>query len=167
MAPLEDCEAITGLFGICSTLIVVLTSFLFYLRVRAVYMKSRPISALFGFLWLIVTALNILSSQKLHLGQFIILDLALTRLNSVVSSVYLPPGYCVPEDVPRIYYTLPCLSAFIYDTLVFLAISYRLAADAGGDLERSWRSRCRSIANGKGLHRLSRSLMQSGQKYYL
>ncbi|KAF7965084.1 hypothetical protein HWV62_45755, partial [Athelia sp. TMB] len=56
-------------------------------------------------------------------------------------------------------------AASVNDTLVFLAISYRLAADAGG--ERSWRARCKSIVSGKGLLRLSRALMQSGQKYYL
>ncbi|KZP06556.1 hypothetical protein FIBSPDRAFT_876448, partial [Athelia psychrophila] len=52
-----------------------------------------------------------------------------------------------------------------HDTMVFLAISYRLAADAvtAGD----WRSRVRSIATGKGLFSLSRSLMKGGQLYYL
>ncbi|KZP13846.1 hypothetical protein FIBSPDRAFT_868975 [Athelia psychrophila] len=54
---------------------------------------------------------------------------------------------------------------FVHDTMVFLAISYRLAADAvaAGD----WRSRVRSIATGKGLFSLSRSLMKGGQLYYL
>ena len=48
MVPQEDCEAIADILAICGTLAVAFTSFLFYLRVRAVYMKSRSISALFG-----------------------------------------------------------------------------------------------------------------------
>ncbi|KZP32790.1 hypothetical protein FIBSPDRAFT_433549 [Athelia psychrophila] len=54
--------------------------------------------------------------------------------------------------------------AFVHDTMVFLAISYRLAADAvtAGD----WRSRVLSIVTGKSLFSLSRSLMKGGQLYY-
>lgn len=54
---------------------------------------------------------------------------------------------------------------FVNDTLVFLAISFRLSANAVTD--ESWRSRFLSIVKGKGLYRLSRSLLISGQIYYL
>ncbi|KZP29650.1 hypothetical protein FIBSPDRAFT_926836 [Athelia psychrophila] len=49
--------------------------------------------------------------------------------------------------------------------MVFLAISYRLAADAVTASDR--RSRVLSIVTGKGLFSLSRSLMKGGQLYYL
>ena len=49
--------------------------------------------------------------------------------------------------------------------MVFLAITYRLMADAAvGD---DWRSRLRSVVWGRGVRRLSRALLQSGQLYYL
>lgn len=53
----------------------------------------------------------------------------------------------------------------INDTLVFLAISYRLAGDAA--TERSWWARIKSFVKGDGLYSLSRSILQSGQVYYL
>lgn len=64
------------------------------------------------------------------------------------------------------YNSLPSYSTFVNDTFVFLAITYRLAADAAL-AEGSWRSRLLAVIKGKGLHRLSRSLMKSGQLYYL
>ena len=60
---------------------------------------------------------------------------------------------------------LSSTSIFVYDTLVILAIPYRLVADAViGD---SWRSRFLSVIYGKGLLSLSRALLRSGQFYYL
>ena len=63
------------------------------------------------------------------------------------------------------YVELPIMSIFVYDTLVCLAISYRLAANSmtGPNL----RSRLLSIISGEGLYSLSKSLMRSGQLYYL
>ncbi|KZP02548.1 hypothetical protein FIBSPDRAFT_855379, partial [Athelia psychrophila] len=57
------------------------------------------------------------------------------------------------------------MTTFVHDTMIFLAISCRLAADAvpAGD----WRSRVLTVVTGKGLFSLSRSLMKGGQLYYL
>ncbi|KZP06687.1 hypothetical protein FIBSPDRAFT_999969 [Athelia psychrophila] len=62
-------------------------------------------------------------------------------------------------------YGLPSIANATYDTLVFLAISYRLAAD--GATEDSWRAHFQSIVKTRGLHSISSSLMRSGQIYYL
>lgn len=56
-------------------------------------------------------------------------------------------------------------SIFVYDTLIILAVSYRLAADAVTGA--SWHSRLLSVIQGKGLYSLSKSLMRSGQLYYM
>ncbi|KZP07901.1 hypothetical protein FIBSPDRAFT_939271 [Athelia psychrophila] len=129
-----------------STVTIASTSFLFFLRVRAVYLQSRTITILFGTLWVVTTSVNI--------------------------------GYAAfemrgTERVPALCYTNPTIKSnsiavtatFVYDTMVFLAISYRLSAGAvtAGD----WRSRVLSIVTGKGLFSLSRSLMKGGQVYYL
>ena len=63
------------------------------------------------------------------------------------------------------YFSLPSISSFINDTLVFLAISYRLASDAA--TQKTWRSWVQSVVKGKGLYSISRSLLQGGQMYYL
>lgn len=65
--------------------------------------------------------------------------------------------YKIPE--------LPAIAIFVTDTLVFIAISYRLAADAVTG--NSWRSRLRSLVKGEGLYRVSWLLMRTGQLYYL
>lgn len=54
---------------------------------------------------------------------------------------------------------------FCHDTLVFLAISYRLASNAVTD--NSYRARLLSAITGKGLFKFSRSLIINGQIYYL
>lgn len=62
------------------------------------------------------------------------------------------------------FFALQSISSFVNDSLIFIAISYRLAANAA--TERTWRSWFQSIVKGKGLYHLSRSLMHSGQAYY-
>ena len=63
------------------------------------------------------------------------------------------------------YLQLPSIFTTVSDTLVFLAISYRLAADAV--TEKTFRGWVRTILHGRGLYSLSKALMQSGQCYYL
>ena len=51
------------------------------------------------------------------------------------------------------------------DTLVFLAISYRMTSFA--IVKSTWRARTKSFFTGDGLYYLSKVLLQSGQVYYL
>lgn len=66
----------------------------------------------------------------------------------------------------RVNFLVPGVAAFVFDTLVFLAISTRLAVNAA-----TFKNGCYSvviqIVNGKGLYHLSRALMRSGLLYYL
>ncbi|KZP25921.1 hypothetical protein FIBSPDRAFT_855201, partial [Athelia psychrophila] len=123
------------------------TSFLFFLRVRAVYLQSRTITILFGALWVVTASVGI----------------GFTALEMRGAERVPYTAYCTHTAVK--HNSVPITMIFVHDTMVFLAISYRLAADAvtAGD----WRSRVRSIATGKGLFSLSRSLMKGGQLYYL
>ena len=60
---------------------------------------------------------------------------------------------------------MPVIANAIHDTLVFLAISYRIISyTAIGD---SWSARVKSFFTADGLPRLSRALLQSGQQFYL
>jgi hypothetical protein len=53
----------------------------------------------------------------------------------------------------------------VNDTLVFLAISYRMTSFAM--VNSTWRARTKSFFTGDGLYYLSKVLLQSGQVYYL
>lgn len=64
-----------------------------------------------------------------------------------------------------IYLISVTIAAFANDSLVFVAISYRLAADAAS--AGTWRCRVLSVIRGEGLYSLSRTLMKSGQLFYL
>jgi hypothetical protein len=56
------------------------------------------------------------------------------------------------------------LAPVVFDTLVFLAISYKMVATHSTlDAKVSWRT----LISGKALPRLSRAILQGGQQYYL
>ncbi|KZP26801.1 hypothetical protein FIBSPDRAFT_667096, partial [Athelia psychrophila] len=145
VAPMKKCEGLVGFLGTCAAVSVSCTSLLFLLRIRAVYLKSRFIMILFGTLWLVTVALNILQTASMH-GDII-------------------PGTEICTVLSTKYFMLPSTSTFVNDTLIFLAITFRLSSNAMTDA--SWRSRFLSIVTGKGMYRLSRSLLLSGQIYYL
>ena len=56
------------------------------------------------------------------------------------------------------------IATAIYDTLMYLAISWKLASFAPVD---RWQDRLKSFITGEGLGWLSKVLLQSGQVYYL
>ncbi|KAF7974608.1 hypothetical protein HWV62_11572 [Athelia sp. TMB] len=146
LAPVPDCELIFVIIGAFSVFSVASTSYLFLLRVKAVYMQSKSITIFFTTLWLVNIAMVILANTKLS-----------------IEHVPYAPAYCT--NVGATYFSLPSISSFINDTSVFLAISYRLASEAA--TERTWRSWVQSVVRGKDLYNISRALLQSGQMYYL
>ncbi|KZP04457.1 hypothetical protein FIBSPDRAFT_806781 [Athelia psychrophila] len=144
--PTGHCPPLVALYAASAATRTISTSFLFFLRVQAVYLCSRSATALFGILWLIMAILNIIHNASIGPGP-----LTATQ-------------HCTTAQNPRTT-SYPSASSFLFDTFVFIAISYRLAADAA--TEQSWRARLRSVVTGKGLFRISRALMVSGQLYYL
>ncbi|KZP07980.1 hypothetical protein FIBSPDRAFT_874920 [Athelia psychrophila] len=144
-APVEHCKALIAVLATGAVIKVISTSGLFFLRVRAVYLGSRFITVLFGILWLIMATLNTFTDASI-------------RPASPTSS-----HNCISYQIR--YSDYPIVSSFVFDTCVFIAISFRLAANAA--TEKSWRARLQSVLTGKGLFRLSRALMISGQLYYL
>ncbi|KZP18870.1 hypothetical protein FIBSPDRAFT_955838 [Athelia psychrophila] len=148
LASFKSCNFLKSFFIVLSMLSVISiasTSFLFLLRVRAVYLGSKYIMVVFGSLWLCTMVLLILSNAGIQVGH--------------------PSGsqYCTVVSIA--YFPLPSISSFVNDTLIFLAISFRLAANS--TTEKTWRSWALSAVKGEGLLRLSRSLLLSGQLYYV
>ena len=117
-----------------------------YLRVRAVYNHSIVVKTAFGVAWLGVLggALTApFSLQGVHIGT--------TRR-------------CINSSV-KAYGAAGLLAAAINDTLIFLAITFRLlTAHLTSDCLRD---RFRSFVRGEGLHRMPRLLLQTGQLYYM
>ncbi|KZP10241.1 hypothetical protein FIBSPDRAFT_963241 [Athelia psychrophila] len=149
LAPADNCAVLGDMLAACGIMSMAFTSFLFFLRVRAVYLQSRYVTALFGAFWLVTLSLYIWSETKVH-GVYI------PSLASVGYSGCIGTGI---QSVP-----LQLASIFVNDTLIFLAISYRLAANAVAD--GGYHSRLLTIFKGKGLYSLSQSLLRTGQLYY-
>ncbi|KZP29393.1 hypothetical protein FIBSPDRAFT_946688 [Athelia psychrophila] len=142
---IANCALLFGISATFACLASVCTAFLFLIRVRAVYLKSRRITVAFGALFIFTIALNLTQYADIHIE-------------------YIPGTKLCGSNLNDKLYGLSIANA-TYDTLVFLAISYRLAAD--GATEDSWRARLQSIVKTRGLYCVSSSLMRSGQLYYL
>ncbi|KZP10269.1 hypothetical protein FIBSPDRAFT_1051428 [Athelia psychrophila] len=147
LAPADNCAVLADMLAACGIMSIAFTSFLFFLRVRAVYLQSRYVTALFGAFWVVTVTLNIWSNTIVHAANI--------PSPTVVGCIGTGP-------VPSI--ALPLASIFVNDTLIFLAILYRLTANAVTDGGRH--SRLLTIFKGKGLYSLSQSLLQTGQLYY-
>ncbi|KZP34392.1 hypothetical protein FIBSPDRAFT_1035445 [Athelia psychrophila] len=149
LAPAENCEVLVVMLAACVVASISFTSFLFFLRVRAVYLQSKYVTALFSALWLVIVSLNIL---------------LVTMVSAENSPSPTVGGYsgCIGTGTQSV--SLPLASILVNDTLVFLAISYRLTANAVTDGGR--RFRLLTLFKGKGLYSLSQSLLRTGQLYY-
>jgi len=145
IAPIANCAFLKYIEGIFFEIAVPATSLLFFFRVKAVYNQSRIITAFFGFIWLAIAGLSIL----IMLG---------------ITGDRIPYTQRCTEGLAHTYTTVPIILTAVNDTLVFLAISYRLVSLSM--VNSTWSSRARSFIGGDGLHHLSKALLQSGQAYY-
>ncbi|KZP11660.1 hypothetical protein FIBSPDRAFT_962066 [Athelia psychrophila] len=144
-----DCDTLAKIFGACTALSMASTSFLFLLRVRAVYLQSARITAIFGTLWLVTVAFAIQSAATIHADPKLL---------------YAYTG-CSNSHIKPMNSTWLLVIPLLNDTSIFLAITHRVTTDAV--TAGRWHSRLLSIVTGKGLYRLSRSLRLTGQLYYL
>lgn len=117
-------------------------SWLFYIRLSAVYLHDKKATTLFGLLWAGVLAYFVYDTISLH-----------TRFTYTHA---INPG-----KTDAFLYIINA----IYDTLAYLAVSWQLSSfSINGD---SCKHRVMSFAKGDGLLDLSRALLRSGQIYYL
>jgi hypothetical protein len=141
--PVEYCN--TVLHVICS-IGTPLTSAMFLLRVRAVYANGKTITIFFGLLCLADFATELF--VPFHLV-----------------TMYLGPGQGCSLLKLGHQTAIPILLHSAFDTLVFIAISFRIASySVVGD---TFNGRVRSLFRGEGLPNLSRRIIQGGQLYYL
>lgn len=143
--PLDYCHPMFISIGCFCMLSIWSSSYLFLRRVNAVYQDNKWIKCFFSVLWFIgggtelTVALGVRASHA--------------------------PGtlYCI--DVQPAHYVIAGgLAPVVFDTLVFLAISYKIGTTFSTvDARVSWGA----LISGKALPRLSRAILQGGQQYYL
>jgi len=122
------------------------TSLLFFFRVRAMFNNNLYVTLFFSFMWLAVVGGSVTSTQGVTL-----VPLGTTN-------------YCTNGRMDE-YVIASGIIPLVNDTLVFIAISWRLVRGSHrGPIRKggSW-----SFIFGKHLPAFSRSLLQDGQVYYL
>ncbi|KIM84940.1 hypothetical protein PILCRDRAFT_817773 [Piloderma croceum F 1598] len=138
------CGVITRFVAAANMLLMPAATSLFCIRLSAVYSRDKYITIFFGSCWLMILSLFIFDSAK-----------TLFRLPRVIQSTE-----CL---IVEHYDAWGYMATAVYDTLMYFAISWRLASFA---MLESWHHRVRSFATGYGLGWLSKVLLQSGQAYY-
>ncbi|KAJ7018993.1 hypothetical protein C8F04DRAFT_976246 [Mycena alexandri] len=145
--PVGDCRTFHLGIALLFPLAIPSTSLLFFFRVRAVYCCSRTVTIVFGLMWLTV------------LGTSLLIPIVTRGVNIG------PTRYCSLGDLAPYVETIG-LNPGLFDTAVFLAISYRLVGNTHVEY-RSWRQKARAFFTGAYLPSFSKSLFIDGQLYYM
>jgi hypothetical protein len=128
------------------SLTIVFTSLFFFFRIQAVFDKNPWIIAFFAGLWLAVVA----GSLVFVVG---------------VSTVNIgPTKYCMSGGV-KPYAAATAAIPLINDTLVFLAITWRLSCNSYA--LHTLQHGIRTLVFGDYLPMFSKAMLQDGQAYYL
>jgi len=140
----NSCRTFAPFIGGSNLWIIPGASGLFFARLTAVYSRNKYVMAFFGSCWLGIIGIFIYDTSTLF-------SRPATGNHSLLCFTIEPPdvwGY---------------IATAIYDTLMYLAISWRLASF---NRTNHWGARVRSFLTGGGLDRLSKILLHSGQAYY-
>jgi hypothetical protein len=141
----SSCRFFSRFIGVANILIMPAVSGLFFVRLSAVYSRDKYVVAFFGSSWLALLGVFIYDTTTV-----------LSRFSSDAQSMRC---FSVKPTDAWGY-----MGTAIYDTLMYLAISWRLASF---NMTGHWKARVRSFVTGGGLQGLSKVLLQSGQLYYL
>jgi hypothetical protein len=143
---MAHCNAVLIASGFFVALGLPSTSALFFFRVKAVYYGNKFTTGFFGLLLFALFVLSFAGSfaeRSKHIG---------TTQRCIITTC---------ERFGRV----PILLNSIMDTLVFIAISFRIVSySLIGD---TFGARMRSFFRGDGLPRVSKNILQGGQLYYL
>lgn len=144
-ASVPNCSALQLALGICNVLTQTCTSFLFFLRVTAVWHRNQYVFFFFTILWfgVIAGAITVpVGIRGAHIG---------------------PTQQCINTRVPN-YAQLSAIMPLIFDSCTFAAITYRILLYTS--IEETARGRLRAFL-GRDVPIVSRNLLLGGQHYYL
>jgi hypothetical protein len=145
-APVANCNALKNAAGASFILAAPFTSALFFFRVKAVYRNNTIVITSFSLLLVSLFGISVMypfAYKGEHLGT---------------------TQRCIASEFAR-YGSIPALITAIFDTLVFIAISLRIASYTILDND-TFGARIKAFLRGHGLPNLSSCLLQGGQLYY-
>ncbi|CAA7267685.1 unnamed protein product [Cyclocybe aegerita] len=122
------------------------TFFLFLIRIRAIFSGHTLVRAFFNIMWL----LGFVGELMVPFG--------------VIGDNIPSTKYCMVVTI-KPYVGLAVVLSFINDTLVFIAISWKLMGNSS--LDRPSKGGLQELLRGRYLPTFSRGLLQDGQFYYL
>ncbi|KAF9044940.1 hypothetical protein BJ165DRAFT_1404214 [Panaeolus papilionaceus] len=140
-----DCRRFLRIVGAFYPITTPATSFLFFLRLRAVFDRNRIVVAIFGFIWIALFG----STFTVPIG--------------LIGGNIGPTKYCMTVEI-REYIITSTVISLVHDTLVLLAISWRLMTFTHTDPDI--RRGVKTMVFGDYLPAFSRSLLHDGQKFY-
>ncbi|KZP31789.1 hypothetical protein FIBSPDRAFT_1037342 [Athelia psychrophila] len=146
-APVSNCQSLLSAIAVLTILALNTNTFLFFIRVRAVYGNSRRVTTFFSFCYVVVFGTSLYVPFALHARS--------------ISSESYRTDYCEEWRVNP-WIAAAMLSNVINNTLVFFAISYRIASTSS----EGWRSMLRSFFLGDGVPRVAKQLLHNGQLCY-
>lgn len=143
--PNDNPRTLALVAGCLSVLAMTCASYLFLRRVHAVYADKRWVRWFFSVFWVI----HVASGLAVPLG---------------VKPTHIPGTRYSQDTYIKPYVAITGSIILLFDTSVFLAISYKIATDHGVLDDRI---RWDTLVSGKALPRLSRAILRGGQQYYL
>ncbi|KAJ6537481.1 hypothetical protein DFH09DRAFT_826307, partial [Mycena vulgaris] len=144
--PVGGCRVLDLVLDSLYPIAVPATSFLFFFRVRAIYAGNRTVTIVFSLLWLAELAACIT-----------------VPFGTGGANIGTTP-YCIIAELAP-YTGAAAITPTVFDTAVFVAISYRLVGNT--HLKYSWREMCRALVSSAALPAFSKALFRDGQVYYI
>ena len=144
----KDCQAITLYSAWFAAFAIPLNGLLFFFRIRAVFNDAKSVVLFFAFLWVAVLGCSLA-------GPFGVKAAYLGEVES-----------CVDILIAK-FVSLGPITSWIYDTLVFIAISTKLVSFSFPTKKTTWRERLKCFWTGPERGFITRTVLQTGQLYYL
>ncbi|KIY47908.1 hypothetical protein FISHEDRAFT_44522, partial [Fistulina hepatica ATCC 64428] len=146
VSAVPNCNVLQAVIGVFYVFTVSSSSFLFFLRVRAIFNGNSVIIAFFALSWLSTLAGSVLVPIGIR-GAHI----ASTQ-------------YCVNSRVPW-WTCFAVIFPLCNDAFIFTAISWRIIVSVSQ--EQNWKRRLRVFFGRSRLPAISRAVLQTGQQYYV
>lgn len=143
-----DCQVVTLSSAWFAAFAIPLNGLLFFFRIRAVFNDTKSVVWFFAFLWVAV------------------LGCALTTPFGVKATYPGVEEPCLDLLIAK-FVSLGPIASWIYDTLVFIAISTKLMSFSFPTKKATWRERIKCFWTGPERGFITRTVLQTGQLYYL
>ena len=145
---MKDCQVVTVFSAWSATFAIPLNSLLFLFRIRAIFNDVKPVVSFFVLLWAAV------------------LGCSLTGPFGVEAAYFGAVESCLDISIAR-FISLGPIASWIYDTLVFIAISTKLMSFSFPTKKATWRGRLKCFWVGPESGFVTRAVLQTGQLYYM